>query len=382
MWPARRMESVPASGTLKVLDLARRLELEGKDIIHLDVGQPDFDTPEHIKESAEKALAEGITGYTSSTGTLELRTAISEDLRNKDIDRQPEEIIVTPGAKHAIFSAIAVTLDPGDEIIIPSPCWTYEGMARIVGAEPIFVECSEKDGFRAKSDELESKITSKTKALLINYPNNPTGAVLDEDELRKLADLAADNQLWILTDEVYDALTYGERSKSIASFSEVRDRAIYINSFSKTYAMAGWRLGYAAAPDQIISGMVKIQQNSTTCAASFTQAAGIAALKGPQDCVRKMAKEYERRREVVIEGLNSIKGIRCIKPEGAFYAFPNVEGLGMNSVKLCKHLLKEVGVAAIPGSAFGPGGEGHLRISFANSMKNLKEAIERIKKFV
>lgn len=375
---ANRMGNVPGSGTLKILSLANQLEEEGKDIVHLEVGQPDFDTPEHIKKEAKDALGRGETGYVSSSGIPELREAISDDLKGKDIDREPEEIIVTPGAKFSLFSSMTVTLDPGDEIIIPTPCWTYEGMTRIINAEPVFVEAPEEEKFQLDPEDVKEKISSRTGMILLNYPNNPTGAILDERVLRSLADLAQDNDFWILSDEIYDRLTYDRDSPSLASLSQYRERTIYINGFSKTYAMTGWRLGYTAGPKEVIDEMIKIQQNSTTCAGAFIQSAGVAALNGPQDCVVEMVSEYQERRDIIVEGLNSMKGIRCVKPEGAFYVFPNIEELGMESMEFCKYLLKNAGIAVTPGTAFGPAGEGHIRISFANSVERIKEALERL----
>ncbi len=376
------MKDVPGSGTLEILSLANKLEADGKDIVHLEVGQPDFDTPEHIKESAKKALDEGKIGYTSSAGIPKLRKAISKKISEKGIDRSPEEIIVTPGAKKSLFSSMTVTLDPDDEVILPTPCWTYEGMTRIINAKPVFVEASEEEGYRLKAEDVKEKISSKTKLILLNYPNNPTGAVLEKRDLKALADLASDHDLWILTDEVYDEISYDNDIVSIASFEEHRDRTIYINGFSKTYSMTGWRLGYTAADKDIISEMIKIQQNSTTCPTSFAQYAGVTALEGSQDCVSKMVGEYKKRRDVIVDGLNSIAGINCVKPDGAFYVFPNIEDLGMKSMDLCKHLLKEAGVATTPGSAFGPAGEGHIRMSYANSVENIEEALARLEKAV
>lgn len=375
---AERMKNVPGSGTLEILSLANELEQEGEDIIHLEVGEPDFDTPKNIKDAAKEALDEGKTGYTSSNGTQELREAISQDLKKKGIERTPEEIIATPGAKHSLFSAMTIALDPNDEILIPTPCWTYEGMTRIINAEPIFIETPEENQFKLQPEDVKKKISSKTRMLLLNYPNNPTGAVLEKSTLRALADLAIDHDFWILTDEVYDQLVYGDSSPSISSFSDLHERTIYINSFSKTYAMTGWRLGYTAAPKEIISEMVKIQQNSTTCPASFVQSAGVAALEGPQDQVEEMASKYEKRRDIIVDGLDSIEGINCVKPKGAFYAFPNIEDLGKDSKEISKLLLREAGVAATPGNAFGPAGEGHIRLSYANSTERIKEALERI----
>ncbi len=377
------MENVPGSGTLEILSIANELEEKGEDIIHLEVGQPDFDTPEHIKNAAKEALERGETGYTSSSGIPELRESISNYLKESDIERNPEEIIVTPGAKHSLFSAMTVALDPEDEIIIPSPCWTYEGMVRIINAEPTFVEAEEENQFKLNPEDVKEKITQETKMLLLNYPNNPTGTLLDEETIKSLADLSVDHDFWIIADEVYERLIYQEeKPPSIASFEECEDKIIYINGFSKTYAMTGWRLGYTAAPEKIIDEMIKIQQNSTTCATAFVQHAGIEALEGPQDCVDEMATEYEKRRDVMVEGLNSIEGISCVNPAGAFYVFPSIDGLDKDSMDFCKYLLKEAGVATTPGSAFGPTGEGNFRISYASSMERLKESLDRMEKAV
>jgi len=377
--PAKRMSEIPPSGTLKVLDLAKKLEREGKDIIYLAVGEPDSDTPDHIKKAAEKALAEGMTKYVPSAGIPELREAIAEHAGAKGIKATADEVLVTPGAKAAIFCAMAAALDLGDEVLIPSPCWTYEGIAKVAGGKPVFVETIRSDGFKLKADKLQEKLTPKTKMLLLNYPNNPTGAVMGEEELRAITDLASDRGLWVLTDEIYDCLVYEGKHVSIATMPGMHERTIYINGFSKAYAMTGWRLGYSIAPAELAKEMVKIQQASTTCAASFVQAAGLAALKGPQDCVRQMVEEYRKRRDVIVEGLNSIEGFECTKPEGAFYAFPNIEKLGVKSMELCERLLREAGVAAVPGSAFGPYGEGYVRFSYANSEDNIGKAIDRMR---
>lgn len=379
---ASRMDDVPSSGTLEILSLANKLEEEGKDIIHLGVGQPDFDTPPHIKKSAKDALERGETGYTNSAGIRELREAISKSLKKKEIDRNRDGILVTPGAKHSLFSSMATVLDPKDEIIIPSPCWTYEGMTRILNIRPVFVEAPEENEFILNPEDVKEKISSKTKTILLNYPNNPTGVMLDEESLRALGDLASDHDLWILTDEVYDELIYEKAPPSISSFPEYEDRTIYINSFSKTYAMTGWRLGYTAAPKEVISEMIKIQQNSTTCPTAFAQRGGTAALNGPQDCVKEMVSEYRKRKNVIVKGLNSIEGLSCVEPQGAFYVFPNIEELGMKSEDFCKYLIEKAGVATTPGSVFGPAGEDHIRISYANSLEKIEKALERIERAI
>jgi len=377
--PARRMAGMPQSGTLRMLDVAKQLEREGREIIHMEVGEPDFDTPEHIKRAAREALARGATKYTPSAGIPELREAIAEHLQGKGVPASAKEVLVTPGAKHAIFCAMAAALDPGDDVIIPSPCWTYEGIALMTGARPIYIETTQMDEFRLRIEKVQEKLTSRTRMLVLNYPNNPTGATATKQDLQALADLAVDHKFWVLSDEIYDCLVYEGDQASIASLPGMHERTIYINGFSKAYAMTGWRLGYAVSPAELTKEMIKVQQASTSCAAAFVQEAGVAALRGSQGCVDEMRKEYRKRRDVIVEGLNSINGFRCIKPKGAFYVFPNIEELDMKSSELCERLLQEAGVAVVPGSEFGPYGEGHIRFSYATSMENIKKAIERIK---
>jgi len=362
--------------------LAKRLEREGREIIHMEVGEPDFDTPEHIKRAAEEALKRGMTKYTPSAGIPELREAIAEHVRAKGIEATEKEVLVTPGAKHAILCAMVAALDLGEEVVIPSPCWTYEGIAQVAGARTVYVRTSGEDGFRLNADAVHERLTTKSKMLLLNYPNNPTGAVASEEDLRALADLAVDHKLWVLSDEIYDCLVYEGEHVSIAPLPGMHERTIYINGFSKAYAMTGWRLGYAIAPPELTAEMIKIQQASTTCAAGFVQAAGLAALRGPQDCVRKMKDEYKKRRDVIVEGLSSIRGFKCTKPKGAFYAFPSVGELKTDSLTLCERLLRDGGVAAVPGSEFGPYGEGYVRFSYATSMEDIHLAIERIREMV
>ena len=382
MKPAKRMSTIPPSSTLKVLALAKELQRQGKDIVHMEVGEPDFDTPPHIKKAAVEALERGATKYTPSAGTPELREAIAKHLVGKGISTAAKNVIVTPGAKHAIFCAMAATLDPGDEVIIPCPCWTYEAIALTFGAKPVYVETTQADGFKLRAERLKKAITPKTKMILLNYPNNPTGAVMKKEELKAVADLATDHKLWVLSDEIYDCLVYEGKHASVMGLPGMAERTVYVNGFSKAYAMTGWRLGYAVAPAELVAEMDKIQQASTSCVAGFVQAAGLAALQGPQDCVEKMRKEYHKRRDAIVEGLNSIDGFECAKPDGAFYAFPSIKKLGISSLEFCERLLREVGVAAVPGSGFGPYGEGHVRFSYATSMENIKKAIERVKSVV
>ena len=372
------MKEIPPSSTLKVLNLAKELERQGKDIVHMEVGEPDFDTPAHIKRAAEEALARGMTKYTPSAGLPELREAIAEHLATKGISTDAKNVIVTPGAKHAIFCALAATLDPGDEVIIPSPCWTYEAMVRIVGGKPVFIESKQSDEFKVKVEQVQEALTDNTRMILLNYPNNPTGAVMQKKDLQSIIDLAINHDIWILSDEIYDCLVYEGKHVSVMSLPNTAERTIYINGFSKAYAMTGWRLGYAVAPVELIAEINKIQQASTTCAAGFVQAAGVAALRGPQDCVREMCDEYRKRRDVIVNGLNSIDEFECIKPAGAFYAFPRIKKPGISSLDFCEFLLREAGVAAVPGSGFGPYGEGHARFSYATSIQNIQRGLDQM----
>ena len=382
MRPAEKMKQIPPSSTLRVLGLAKELERQGKRILHMEVGEPDFDTPEHIKQAANEALRKGMTKYTPSQGMVELREAIAEDIRKRGFDADPANIIVTPGAKHAIFCALVAALDPGDEVIIPSPCWTYKAMVQLAGGKPVFVETKAEGGFVPDPERVLEAITPKTRMLLLNYPSNPTGAVLDRAQLKPLVDIAVDKGFWILSDEIYDRLVYEGEHASPLSLDGAAECTIYINGFSKTYAMTGWRLGYAMAPKDLVTEMVKVQQASTSCVPAFVQMAGIAALRGPQDSVEQMCSEYQKRRDLIVKHLSAIEDISCFKPRGAFYVFPSIKELGISSLEFCERLLKEKGVAAVPGSGFGPFGEGHVRFSYATSPAVIKEAMALLKELV
>ncbi|MGQ9788180.1 MAG: pyridoxal phosphate-dependent aminotransferase [Candidatus Hadarchaeaceae archaeon] len=382
MKAAKKMDSIPPSSTLKVLALAKELERSGRRIIHMEVGEPDFDTPTHIKEAAKQALDKGMTKYTPSPGIPELREAIAEHSAKQGIDITAKNVIVTPGAKHSIFCALAAALDQGDEVLIPSPCWTYEAMVKIVGGKPIFIEGSADNGFKLDLEKLKDAITPKSRLLLLNYPNNPTGAVMSAADLKPILEVAADHNLWVLSDDIYNVLVYEGEQGNPLKFPGLAERTISINGFSKAYAMTGWRIGYALAPADFIVEMAKIQEASTSCTAGFVQMAAVAALRGPQDFINEMRAEYQRRRDVLVDGLNGIDGIDCLRPRGAFYVFPSIKKLGMSSFDFCESLLKSKGVAAVPGSGFGPGGEGHIRLSYATSMENIKLAIDLVKEFV
>ena len=380
---AERMKLIKPSGTIAMAEKAREMERKGQRIYHLDVGEPDFDTPAHIKEAAITAIKEGFTHYTSSRGILELREAIAEDLRKRKIDADPEdEILVTPGAKHAIYCACLSTLDPGDEVLVLSPTWpTHFQCVEIAEARAVEVPCGED--YSLNEEDLKARVTSKTRMILLGSPNNPTGGVLSREAIEAIVDIAVDEDLLILSDEVYDRLVY-EDSKPVSpgSLENGSGRTIVINGFSKAYAMTGWRLGYAYANKEIIDSMTRIQQSTTTCPVSFVQKAGIAALRGPQDHVKRMVEEYDRRRRFIVKELNEIDGIRCATPRGAFYVFPDISKLKMSSSDFCLQLLNETGVSTTPGSVFGECGEGHIRISYASDLQTISEGVKRIKRFV
>jgi len=379
---AKRMRLIKPSGTMAMAEKAWEMERKGHEIYHLDIGEPGFDTPMHIKEAAIKAMKEGFTHYTSSRGILELREAIAEDLKRRKIDADPnDEILVTPGAKHAIYCACLSTLNPGDEVLVLSPTWpTHFQCVEIAEARAVEVPCGED--YSLNEEELKARVTDETRMILLGSPNNPTGGVLSEEDVKIIVDIAEDNDLLILSDEIYDRLVYEGRPLSPAALENGRGRTIVVNGFSKAYAMTGWRLGYAWTCKEIIEAMTKIQQSTTTCPVSFVQKAGVAALRGPQNHVEKMVEEYDRRRRFVVENLNEVDGIRCVTPKGAFYIFPDVSSLKMPSSEFCLRLLEETGVSTTPGSVFGECGEGHIRISYASDIETISKGIKRIKMFV
>ena len=376
------MQAIEPSGTIAMAEKAREMQRVGRKILNLDVGEPDFDTPEHIKQAAIAAIRSGFTHYTSSKGTPELRQAIADDLATRNIKANPEnEIIVTPGGKHALYCACLATLDPEDEVLILAPTWpTHFQCVEIAEARTIEVSCG--SSYSLDEEALKNGITDKTKMILVGSPNNPTGGVMSPDEIKAIVDLAVDHDLLVLSDEIYDRIVFDNfRIRSPASFDEVRGKCIVINGFSKAYAMTGWRMGYAFADEEIIEAMVRVQQSTTTCPASFVQKAGIAALRGPQDSIQKMVQEYDRRRKFIVEQLNNIAGLNCNMPKGAFYVFPDIKNLGITSLEFCSKLLEEEGVSTTPGSVFGESGEGYVRMSYATSLETIGEAVKKIKGF-
>nr|MDO8080038.1 pyridoxal phosphate-dependent aminotransferase [Candidatus Freyarchaeota archaeon] len=383
MKTAKRMEKIPSSGTIRMLEIAKELEQKGQKIIHFEVGEPDFDTPQHIKNAAIKALNEGFTKYTSSKGIPELREAIAWDIRRRTgADIKSNQVIITPGAKHAILCAVLTLINPGDEVLIPVPVWpSYKDIVKM--AEGVPKEVLFEEDYSINEEAIKEAITSKTRAIFINSPNNPTGGALTKKEMKTIADIAADKKLIVFSDEIYDALTYDDyKNTSILSFPELQDRTVYIHGFSKTYSMTGWRLGYIVAPPKIVDEMSKIQQNSTTCATSFAQKAAVEALRGSQECVEEMRKEYDKRRKTIVKALNQIDGVTCKMPKGAFYAFPDIKEYSKNSSQFAEKLLESKGVSLTPGSVFGSNGEGHVRISYATSMKDILEGVKRLEEFL
>jgi aspartate/methionine/tyrosine aminotransferase len=379
---SQRIQLIRSSGIRKLFDLAQTMG----GVISLGIGEPDFDTPRHIREAAKEALDEGYTRYTPNAGFLDLREALSAKVaRVNGLDYTPQEVLVSGGGcTGALLLALLALVDPGDEVIISDPCFVvYEAVARIVGATPVFVAVREAEDFRLIPGNVEKSVTSKTKLIILNSPANPTGGVQRREDVAGIAEVARRHDLYVVSDEVYETMLYdGMRHQSIAAFKGMRQRTVTVNSFSKTYAMTGWRIGYAVGAREIISQMVKLQQYTMVHAPAISQRAALAALNGPQDFIERMVTVFDERRRFFISRLNEIEGFRCPTPKGAFYAFPNVEGLGTLSKDLAQFLLQKGGVAVVPGSAFGAGGEGYLRLSYAQPLNQLEEACNRIEKAV
>lgn len=380
--PAARMEHIKLSAIRGIFDKVGVLERQGKKIIHMDIGRPDFDTPAHIKEAAIKAMEQGFVHYTATPGILELREAIARKLqRENGLEFDPaKEIIVTVGASEAIFISMISLLNPGDEVLVPEPMFVYYAdWGELAGAKMIPVPLREKDGFRPRPEDIEKAVTSRTKMIAINSPHNPTGMVIDLATLQSIARIAIKHDLFVLSDEVYEKMVYdGARHHSIAGLPGMRERTLTINAFSKTYSMTGWRLGYVAADPKIAAALFKTHQHAVGCLVSFTQKGAVAALDGPQDCVDSMVKEFDRRRKLVVARLTEMPGVKVVKPEGAFYAFPSIKETGKTSQEVADYLLNEASVALVPGSAFGRSGEGYLRISYATSYEQLEEGLYKM----
>jgi aspartate aminotransferase len=380
---ARRMEHLGTETAFSVLAKAKALEAEGREIIHLEIGEPDFGTPEHIVEAGCRALREGHTYYTPTAGIPELREAIAADVaRSRGIEVDPEHVVVTPGGKPIMFFTILALVDEGDEVLLPNPAFPiYESMVNFVGGRPVFVPLRQEHGFRFDLDEFSAGLSERTRLVILNSPANPTGGVLTADDIARLADIVRERPgVYVLSDEIYSRLLYTGDFASIASEPGLGPdgRTIILDGFSKTYAMTGWRLGYGVMPAPLAEEVTKLQVNSNSCTSAATQHAGLAALEGPQDAVEGMLSEFRARRNLIVDGLNELPGVECITPQGAFYAFPRITETGHPADDLADLLLEEAGVACLSGTAFGRYGEGHLRLSYANSRENIGLALERM----
>lgn len=377
---AERMQRLGTESAFEVLARAKALEAQGQEVIHLEIGEPDFDTPPHVVEAAVKALRDGYTHYTPAAGLPEARRAIAAHVsRSRGIEVTPDQVVITPGAKPIMFYTILALLQPGDEAIYPDPGFPiYRSMINFVGATPIPLPLREEKSFRFDLDEFRSLISERTRLIILNSPQNPTGGVLTRSDLEVVAELARDRGIPVLSDEVYEQILYEGEHVSLLSLPEMAAQTILLDGFSKTFAMTGWRLGYGVMPVQLAEQVTRLMVNSNSCTAAFTQLAGVAALTGPQDSVGVMVAAFRRRREVIVNGLNQIPGFRCVNPTGAFYVFSNISGTGYSSSELESLLLDRAGVAALSGTGFGQYGDGYLRFSYANSVENIKKALERI----
>lgn len=377
---AERMGRLGTETAFEVLARARALERQGKEIVHLEIGEPDFETPAHIREAAKDALDRGYTHYTPSAGLPELREAIAKHIgRTRGYPVSPDEVVVTPGAKPIMFFVITTLVDRGDEVIYPNPGFPiYESVINFVGGVPVPIPLLEETGFGFDMAEFDRRVGPKTKLIIINSPQNPTGGVLSRDELGRIAEAARHYRIPVLADEIYDHFLYEGEFASITAFPGMRELTIILNGFSKTYAMTGWRLGYGVMNVALAEHVTRLMTNSNSCTASFTQVAGVRALEGDQGEVYRMVAEFKRRRDIIVEGLNGLPGVSCRTPQGAFYAFPNITRLGKPSREVADYLLNEAGVALLSGTSFGRYGEGYLRISYATSEANLRRALERM----
>lgn len=378
---AKRMQRLGTETAFVVLARAKALEAQGRDIVHLEIGEPDFDTPPNIVERAVAALQQGETHYGPAAGKPEVRRAFADYIaRDRGLAVGPENIVVTPGGKPIMYFVMTALVDEGDEVIYPNPGFPiYESVINFLGAKAVPLQLSEAKDFSFDIADLERLVSDRTKLLIINSPQNPTGGVLSGADLDAIARLAVKHDFWVLSDEIYSKIIYEGTHESIATRPGMLGRTIILDGHSKTYAMTGWRLGYGVMPRELADAVAMLQTNCNSCTASFTQLAGVEALTGPQDAARAMVAEFRARRDLLVEGLNAIPGISCRKPHGAFYVFPNVSRLGRKSSEIASLLLDDYGVAALSGTAFGRFGEGYLRFSYANSQPQIRKALERVR---
>ena len=383
---AERMSRLGTEGAFVVLAKARRLEADGKKIVHLEIGEPDFATPDNIVEAGISALQNGYTHYTPASGIMEAREAVAAFVsRTLKTDVDPTDVVLVPGSKNVLLFTLLACIEPGDEVILPNPGYpAYSSQVSFIGAIPKLVTLREESGFRMDLDELASLVTPKTRMLIINTPQNPTGGILTEEDVKFVCELAHKHDLLVVSDEIYSQLVYGFHHVSPLSQPGMRERTVLMDGLSKSYAMTGWRLGYAVAPKALAAKLDQLMINSSSCAAGFTQMAAIEALSAPESehAVHRMVKVFERRRDLVVDGLNAIWGVRCAKPQGSFYAFPNIQGTGFDERELADRLLTEAGVAVLPGTAFGAAGKGHIRLAYTQSEDELKRGLNLIKAFI
>jgi aspartate/methionine/tyrosine aminotransferase len=377
---ADRMNQLGTETAFEVLAKARALEAQGRSIVHLEIGEPDFDTPAPIRAAAARALDEGFTHYGPSAGLPEVREAIAAFItRDRGLKTTPDQVVVTPGGKPVLTFAIMACVNPGDEVVVPNPGFPiYESVVRFIGARPVPMVLREDRGFRVGAADLEPLLTPKTRMVVLNSPHNPTGSVLTPKDLDEIAALLRDREIFVLSDEIYSKILYDGVHESIATRPGMAEKTILLDGFSKTYAMTGWRLGYGIMNPTLAKHVARLATNVYSCATSFVQRAAIVALGGAQTEVGSMITEFHRRRDAIVQGLNAIPGIRCSKPAGAFYVFPNIQALQVTSADAERILLEEAGVAALSGTAFGSHGEGYMRFSYANSIENIREALRRI----
>lgn len=380
---ARAAYKIEGQPMFKLLAKANQLENQGKKILHFEIGEPDFDTPSHIKEALNKSLLKGETHYVNSSGLSELREAVSQAVK-KELGFQPfpEQILITP-ANAVIYFLLSCVANSKEEIIVPDPAFpTYYSAIKFIGLKPVRIPLKEKNNFRMNPTDIQNKITNKTRVIIINSPSNPTGSVMTKQEIEQVALIAQKNNLYLLSDETYSKLIYESGHYSPALKDKCQKRTIILNSFSKSYAMTGWRLGYAVGPEEVIDKMGLLLQTIISCLPPFIQKAGITALKGSQRPVNKMLNEYKKRRDQIVQGLNSLPGVSCLKPVGAFYVFPNIKKTGLTSEQFSDFILEKAGVALLPGSNFGPAGQGYIRLCYATSLETIKQGIERMRKAI
>jgi aspartate aminotransferase len=377
---ADRMTRLGTESAFDVFARAKQLEAQGRSIVHLEIGQPDFPTPTSICEAAFQAMKAGYTGYTPAAGLLDCRQAIADHIsQSRGVDIDPSTVVITPGAKPVIFFTLLALVNAGEEVIYPNPGFPiYESVINFVGAKAVPLPLREAVSFRFHLEDLEKAVSDRTRLLILNSPQNPTGGLLQAEDLQAIAELAVRYDFYVLSDEIYSRILYEGEHRSILQFPGMKARTILLDGHSKTYAMTGWRLGYGIFPSSLVEGVVRLMINSNSCTCAFTQMAGMAALQGSQNEVEKMVAEFRRRRDALVEGLNAIEGVHCLKPAGAFYAFPNVQQVPLGCEALADYLLEEAGVAVLAGTAFGAYGDGYLRISYANSLENIQEALKRM----